>query len=331
MNRQQPRSPLFPYTTLFRSDKQSKIILISGPTASGKSDFAVKIAKKIQGEIINADSMQVYKKLKILTARPNKKEQKNIKHHMYGTIDLNKKFSTGQWLKAAIKKIKEIKKRKKIPVLVGGTGLYFQSLVDGLVKIPGIPLKFRNKIRLMQKKEGQKKFYKKLLKIDPMIKNKFDPNDSQRTIRAFEIKSYTKISMYEWLNKTKSEFKDEEFIKLYIDFKREDLNKRISLRSIKMMKEGAINEVKKFIKLKIKKDLSVNRVIGIDELTQYLEEKINFDQAKELITIKTRQYAKRQATWARSRMTSWKKINPNKIADYIRKLNKSSVKLDQLT
>ena len=312
-------------------DKKSQIILISGPTASGKSNFAIKVAKKINGEIINADSMQVYKKLKILTARPNKKEQKNIKHHMYGTIDLNKKFSTGQWLKAAIKKIKEIKKRKKIPVLVGGTGLYFQSLVDGLVKIPGIPLKFRNKIRLMQKKEGQKKFYKKLLKIDPMIKNKFDPNDSQRTIRAFEIKSYTKISMYEWLNKTKSEFKDEEFIKLYIDFKREDLNKRISLRSIKMMKEGAINEVKKFIKLKIKKDLSVNRVIGIDELTQYLEEKINFDQAKELITIKTRQYAKRQATWARSRMSAWKKINPIMIADYIKKLKKSSLKLDQLT
>ena len=122
-----------------------------------------------------------------------------------------------------------------------------------------------------------------------------------------------------------------EFLKLYIDFKREDLNKRISLRSIKMMKEGAINEVKKFIKLKIKKDLSVNRVIGIDELTQYLNKKINFDQAKELITIKTRQYAKRQATWARSRMTSWKKINPNKIDGYIKKLNKSSVKLDQLT
>ena len=94
-------------------DKQSKIILISGPTASGKSNFAVKIAKKINGEIINADSMQVYKQLKILTARPSKKEQKNIKHHLYGIIDLNKKFSTGQWLKAAIKKIKEIKKEKK--------------------------------------------------------------------------------------------------------------------------------------------------------------------------------------------------------------------------
>ena len=127
-------------------DKLSKIILISGPTASGKSNFALKIAKKIDGEIINADSMQVYKQFKILTARPNKKEQKKIKHHLYGIIDLNKKFSTGQWLKLTIKKIKNIQKRKKIPILVGGTGLYFQSLIKGLVEIPEIPLKFRNKI-----------------------------------------------------------------------------------------------------------------------------------------------------------------------------------------
>ena len=312
-------------------DKQSKIILISGPTASGKSNFAIKIAKKVNGEIINADSMQVYKQLKILTARPNKEEQKNIKHHMYGIIDLTKKFSTGQWLKEAIKKIKEIKKRKKIPILVGGTGLYFQSLIDGLVKIPEIPIKFRKKIRLIQKKEGQIKFHKELLRIDPMARDKFNPNDTQRSIRAFEVKSFTKISMYEWLNKTKSEFKDEEFLKLYIDFKREDLIKRISIRTIKMVKEGAINEVKKFIKSKIKKDLSVNRVIGIAELTQHIDKKINLDQARELISIKTRQYAKRQATWSRSRMTSWEKINPIEIADYIKKLKKSSLKLDQLT
>ena len=311
--------------------KQSKIILVSGPTASGKSNFAVKIAKKINGEIINADSMQVYKQLKILTARPNKEEQKNIKHHMYGVVNLNKNFSTGQWLKAAIKKIKEIKKRKKIPILVGGTGLYFQSLINGLVKIPEIPLKFRNKIRLMQKKDGQKKFYKKLLKIDPVIKDKFDQNDTQRTIRAFEVKAFTKISMYEWLSETTSEFKDEEFLKLYIDFKREDLIKRISLRTTKMIKEGVIKEVKNFIKLKIKKDLSANKVIGIDELTQHLNKKIHIDQAQELISIKTRQYAKRQATWARSRMRSWKKINPIKITEYIKKLKKSALKLDQLT
>ena len=230
-----------------------------------------------------------------------------------------------------LKKLKIFKKRKKIPILVGGTGLYFQSLIEGIVKIPEIPHKFRDKIRMIQKKEGQKKFYKKLLNIDPKVKDKFDPNDTQRTIRAFEIKSFTKISMYEWLSKTKSEFKDEEFLKLYIDFKREDLIKRISLRSIKMIKEGAIKEVKKFIKLKIKEDLSVNRVIGIDELTQFLDKKINLDQAQELISIKTRQYAKRQATWARSRMVSWEKINPTEITEFIKKLKKSTLKLDQLT
>ena len=312
-------------------DNQSKIILISGPTASGKSKFAVKIAKKIQGEIINSDSMQVYKKLQILTARPNKQEQKNIKHHLYGVVDLNKKFSTGQWLKLAIKKIKNIKKKKKIPILVGGTGLYFQSLINGLVKIPEIPLKFRNKIRLMSKREGQKKFYKKLLKLDPKIKDKFDPNDTQRSIRAYEIKSYTNISMYDWLTKTKSEFKDNDFLKLHIETKREKLIERIDLRTSDMINGGAVNEVKKFLKLKIKKNQSVNKVIGVAELTQYLNREITLEEAKELILIKTRQYAKRQATWARTRMISWIKIDQSKLDNYIKRLKKSSLKLDQLT
>ena len=310
-------------------DKQSKIVLISGPTASGKSNFAVKIAKKIQGEIINADSMQVYKILKILTARPNKIEQKDIKHHLYGVVDLNKKFSTGQWLELVIKKIKNIKKKKKIPILVGGTGLYFQSLINGLVKIPEIPLKFRNKVRLMSKREGQKKFYKKLLKLDPKVKDKFDPNDTQRSIRAYEIKSYTDISMYDWLARTESEFKNSDFLKLYIETKREKLIERINLRTLNMINGGAINEVKKFLKLKIRKDQSVNKVIGIAELTQYLNHEVTLEEVKELISIKTRQYAKRQATWARTRMTSWKKIKPTRIDDFIKKLNKSLLKLDQ--
>ena len=310
-------------------DKQSKIILISGPTASGKTNFAVKIAKKIQGEIINADSMQVYKILKILTARPNKIEQKDIKHHLYGVVDLNKKFSTGQWLELVIKKIKDIKKKKKIPILVGGTGLYFQSLINGLVKIPEIPLKFRNKVRLMSKREGQKKFYKKLLKLDPKVKDKFDPNDTQRSIRAYEIKSYTDISMYDWLVRTESQFKNSDFLKLYIETEREKLIERINLRTLNMINGGAINEVKKFLKLKIRKDQSVNKVIGIAELTQYLNHEVTLEEAKELISIKTRQYAKRQATWARTRMTSWKKIKPTRIDDFIKKLNKSLLKLDQ--
>ena len=311
-------------------DIQSKIILIAGPTASGKSNFAVRLAKKIDGEIVNADSMQIYKQLEILTVRPNKSTQKKIRHHLYGIVNINKNFSTGMWLKLAVSKIKEIRKRKKVPIVVGGTGLYFQSLINGLVKIPNISIKLRKKIRSMQKRYGQKKFYKKLIKLDPKVKNKFDPNDTQRSIRAFEIKTHTKISMYDWLNKTEPIFNKRTFIKFYVNFERSKLIKRIQKRTENMIKKGAIQEVVKFNKLRIKKDKSINKVIGIDELTKYLNNQIRLKQVKELITIKTRQYAKKQTTWARSRMIEWTKIEPQQLSSTIKKINKSSLKLDQL-
>ena len=137
--------------------------------------------------------------------------------------------------------------------------------------------------------------------------------------------------MYDWLDKTTSVFKENEFLKLYINVERQELVKRINERVLLMVKKGAIREVQKFISLKIKKDQTVNKVIGIDELTQYLKNKINLEQAIELISIKTRQYAKRQATWARTRMTTWDKISLNKIDAFVKKLDKSSLKLDQLT
>ena len=138
-------------------DFKSKIILIYGPTASGKSKFAIKLAKKIKGEIINADSMQVYKELKILSARPHKKDYKNIKHHLYGFQSSKNNFSTGDWVKLVDKKIHDLRKRKKVPILVGGTGLYFKALTEGLVNIPKIPITIRTQIRSMHKKMGTKK------------------------------------------------------------------------------------------------------------------------------------------------------------------------------
>ena len=142
-------------------DLKSKIILIYGPTASGKSKFAIKLAKKISGQIINADSMQVYKELKVLTARPFKKDYQNIKHHLYGFQNAKKNFSTGDWLKLAKQKISQCKKIKKTPILVGGTGLYFKALTEGLVNIPKIPNNFRNKVRNLHKRIGQKKIFSK--------------------------------------------------------------------------------------------------------------------------------------------------------------------------
>ena len=301
-------------------DLKSKIILISGPTASGKSNFAIKLAKKINGEIINADSMQVYKDLRILTARPIKKEYKKIKHHLYGFQSVKKKFSTGKWLKLANEKIILIKKRNKIPILVGGTGLYFKALTDGLVKIPNIPNKFRNKIRNLQKKIGQKIFFKQLIKLDPLINEKINPTDVQRSIRAYEIKSFTKKSLVEWFKNTKSKYTDEEFIKIYIDFPRDNLLEKISMRVDKMLKEGAIEEVKKFLRINLRKDNSVNKVIGINEIKDYLNKKYDLKETREKITIKTRQYAKRQSTWARGQMMNWQKVNPKDLNNILKKI-----------
>jgi len=292
-------------------DNLSKIILIAGPTASGKSNFAVKLAKKINGEIINADSMQVYKELKILTARPNKKNQNSIKHHLYGIQSVKKNFSTGTWLKLVIKKIKEIQKRNKVPIIVGGTGLYFRALTEGLVEIPNIPLKIRKETRSLQSKIGQKKFYQRLVKIDPFVKNKINFNDVQRSIRAFEIKKFTKKSIVKWFSKTKIFFDINNFLKIYIDFPRENLIERIRERVDFMFKKGAISEVVKFNKLKVKKENSSNKVIGIQEIGKYLDGELNLSETKERICIKTRQYAKRQTTWARGQMQSWYKIDPN--------------------
>ena len=301
-------------------DLKSKIILISGPTSSGKSNFAIKLAKKIKGEIINADSMQVYKQLQILTARPKKEDLKKIKHHLYGFCDVRKKYSTGEWLKILLKKIKDIRKRKKVPIIVGGTGLYFKALTDGLVKIPNIPIKVRNKIRLMQKKLGQKEFYNKLLNLDPLIKNKIEKNDVQRSIRAYEIKNYTKISIINWFKKTKKYIASDEFIKLYIDYPRDSLVNRINMRVDNMFANGAIEEVIRFNRLKVKKENSSNKVIGIKEISSLLNKQSTLEQAKELIAIKTRQYAKRQVTWARGQMQSWQKINPKNLSLTLKKI-----------
>ena len=301
-------------------DLKSKIVLISGPTASGKSNFSIKLAKKINGEIINADSMQVYKELKILSARPNLKDYQKIKHHLYGFHKVKNNFSTGDWLKFSIKKIKEIRKRKKTPIFVGGTGLYLKALTDGLVSIPNIPIRFRNEIRSLHKSLGQKRFYQKLIKLDPNSKEKINPTDAQRSIRAYEVKQFTKKSLHDWFENTKSSFKKDDFYKIYIDYPREELIQRISKRAEQMIKIGAINEVKRFLKLKVKKDKSVNKAIGIHEIKEYLEKRIDMSEVIEKISIKTRQYAKRQSTWARGNMMSWLKLPPQDLNKFLKKI-----------
>ena len=298
-------------------DCKSRIVLLYGPTASGKSKLATELSIILNGEIVNADSMQVYKELRILTSRPSSSDVKKVKHHLYGFISVKKNFSTGAWLNIATKKIKSILKKKKVPILVGGTGLYFQALVNGLVKIPDIPVFLRKKIRKYHKKIGQQKFYKKLLKLDPKVENFILKSDSQRSIRAYEVKKFTKKSLYDWIKNTKPTFDPNLFKKFFIHPSQDFLLQQINLRINKMFRQGVKQEVKEFLKLKIRSDLSSNKVIGIQEIKDHLAKKLTLDEVKNLIQIRTRQYAKRQFTWARGKMSSWKIINPKNDKDIL--------------
>ncbi len=296
-----------------------KIILLAGPTASGKSKLAIGLAKKLNGEIINADSMQIFREFKILSSRPNLIDTKKIKHHLYGIISVKRYFSAGDWLKEARKKIDICLKRKKIPIIVGGTGLYFNTITKGISKIPDIDNKTRNKVRNLYKKFGYKKFYNLLIKLDPKIKGRILATDSQRTQRAYEVKLKTNKSLLDWFANTKSDFLDFEIKKLFIEIPRDKLLKKISMRTELMFKEKCVNEVRKFNKLRIKKDLSANKLIGVQEINDFLSGSKSLEQCKELINIKTRQYAKRQNTWARGHMKNWNKLYSENLSILLKK------------
>ena len=296
-----------------------KIILLAGPTASGKSKLAISLAKKLNGEIINADSMQIFKEFKILSSRPNSNDTKRVKHHLYGIISVKRYFSAGDWLKKVRKKIDICLKRKKIPIVVGGTGLYFNTITKGISKIPDIDNKTRNKVRDLHKKLGYKKFYDLLVKLDPKIKGRIVPTDSQRAQRAYEVKLKTNKSLFDWFANTKSDFLDYEIKKLFIEIPKDKLLKKISMRTELMFKEKCLNEVRKFNKLKIKKNLSANKLIGVQEINNFLGGAISLKQCKELINIKTRQYAKRQNTWARGHMKNWNKLYSGNLTILLKK------------
>ena len=305
--------------------KEKTIILIAGPTASGKSQLALRLARHFNSEVINADSMQIYREISVLTSKPNLKDRKKIKHHLYGISSVKKKFSTGKWLNLVIKKIESQWKSKKVPIVVGGTGLYFKALTDGLVKIPEIPNKIRNQTRNLQNKLGQKEFFNLLVKFDPLVKNFILSTDKQRALRAYEVKKFTKKSLFELIKKTRSNFKSKTFKKLFINPPKEILHKKIENRVEEMLNNGAIKEVEKFCEMNVRYELSANKIIGIKEIRDYLNNDLTLDQAKMLIIQKTRQYAKRQFTWSRGNMNSWHKIYSSNINILYKKaLNKIS-------
>jgi len=293
-----------------------KIILLFGPTASGKSKLAIDIAKKFNGEILNADSMQVYKEIKILSARPDKSQ---IKHHFYGFISAKNTFSVGKWYKLIANQIKKIQKRKKVPVVVGGTGLYFRALTDGLVDIPNVKKLDYSHLNPIGRWMMGNHYHKK----NPTIFKGIDRNDIQRVSRAISVYEGTGLTLKEWQSKeNKKYFKSSDFIKLCLLPPKKDLEKKIIQRFNQMLKKGALEEVRKYKKnfLVPASHISANSIIGIYEIGLYQEKSIDIKELKERVLIRTRQYAKRQYTWQRGQMKDWKVFHDINYLDLRKKI-----------
>jgi tRNA dimethylallyltransferase len=281
--------------------KHKKAILLFGPTTSGKSGLAVEIAKKFKGEIINADSMQVYKEIKILSARP---DEKGVKHHLYGFISVKKNFSVGQWYKLASKKIKEVNKKNKIAIVVGGTGLYFKALIEGLVDMPEIPKK-DYKLNPMNRDYLINHYSNRY----PGIFDNINLNDTQRLYRAISVYEHTGITLANWHSKkNKIYFNNKDFIKICLIPPKLEIEKRIKKRFIDMLENGALKEAKNFYRLDVWKNelYTSNFIIGLREIDNFLNKLISMDTLKKQVLIRTRQYAKRQYTWQKGQMKGWK-------------------------
>jgi len=296
-----------------------KIILLSGPTATGKSSLASKLAEKIDGEIINADSIQLYRDLFILTARPNIEKEK-IKHHCYGILEGDINWSVGNWIDAINEILKEVINRKKVPIVVGGTGFYFKAITDGLSPIPDIDKSIRLKIENELEKNGLEELQKRLAIVDPKASEKINPNDKQRIIRALEVYEGTNKRISEfWLMK-REKIINYESINFKIDADRKWIYKNCDLRVDYMFENGVIEEVRHLLNKNYSKNSPIMKAIGVDEITLFLNNDITIDRASELIKFKTHQYAKRQITWINNQMISWNSINAqysNKIINEI--------------
>ena len=281
---------------------KKKIILLFGPTASGKSRLALDIAKEYNGEIINADSMQVYNEIKILSARPNNKD---VKHHLYGFISVVENFSVGSWYQLASEKIKQINRKGKTAIVVGGTGLYFKVLTDGLVEIPKVPkidYSYLNPIGAFFMLKHYSGRY-------PKIFEGINIKDMQRVSRAISVYDATGITLSDWQKKkNKKYFEKNEFIKICLLPPKQELEKRIEKRFLEMLKNGAIEEAKKYreLGLSMYSLYTANKIIGLEQIASFIDKKISMKELKEAVFIKTRQYAKRQYTWQRGQMKDWK-------------------------
>ena len=277
------------------------LYFITGPTAIGKSSLAIRLAEKINGVIINADSMQVYSNLKILTARPSKMDQDKIKHKLYGYVDGSKRYNVARWCNDILKIINDNKKNKIPSIIVGGTGMYIDSLLNGLINLPIITETYKKQSENLLDDIGLNSFKKIITEFDEEALTNISVNDTTRMRRIWEVYKSTGITLSEWKrNKNKIFIENLSYNILLFTPPRDEIYKNVNIRFNKMIKEGAIDEVKKLISLKLDTSLPVMRAHGVPEISNYLNNKLSIDECIDKGQQVTRNYVKRQLTWWRS-------------------------------
>ena len=276
---------------------QKKVLILFGPTASGKSNLALKISANIKATIINADSMQIYKNLRILTSRPSKEDEEKVAHKLYGIMDGVENCSVASWLELAKDEIQKSWDKNTLPILVGGTGMYLKSLVEGISEIPSIPDSIKLETEEILKTNGLEYLYKNL--IESNNQTLINKKDTQRIIRAFNVLKFTGKSIEEWQKVNKKILEDVDFEIYLPPIERENLYKFCEERFDEMFERGAIEEVRKLLEQDLDINCSIMKAIGVREIQQYLNNEIGKDECANLSKKNTRNYIKRQLTWIR--------------------------------
>ncbi|SMC57357.1 tRNA dimethylallyltransferase [Rhizobium sp. RU36D] len=293
-------------------DQQMDAILITGPTASGKSALALSLARQYDGVVINADSMQVYGVLRVLTARPSQDEMDGVPHHLYGHVDPRRSYSTGEWLREISSLLAELKAQRRMPVIVGGTGLYFKALTGGLSDMPEIPAEIREHWRSRLLAEGATDLHAILAERDPDIAARLAVEDGQRIIRALEVLEATGQSISAFQGKAGPVVVDPlKARKIVVLPERSLLHDRINRRFAKMLDEGAVEEVEALLALNLAPEMPAMKAIGVSQIAAMLQGSLSKAEVIALSSAATRQYAKRQMTWFRNQMDeTWERVVP---------------------
>jgi tRNA dimethylallyltransferase len=286
--------------------RSPQTILIAGPTASGKSALALALAEKLGGVIVNADSMQVYSDLRVITARPSPQEEARVPHRLYGHVDAAENYSVGRWCRDVGEALAEIAALGRVPILVGGTGLYFKALTSGLAAVPPIPADIRNRVRGRLQSEGVAPLYAELMQRDLQTAHRLMPNDRSRISRALEVVLATGRSLTDWHREGMPALVDPaRAAKLFLTCERKQLVARIDARFAAMLDAGALDEVRGLSERKLDPLLPAMKAHGVPWLIRHLNGEISLDEASAGARMDTRRYAKRQVTWFRNQMKNW--------------------------